>query len=390
MIAANQIQSLRNMAEPVLSVFLNTENPDPSHHPRVPAGMTWLRRNQAALQSGLTPHAAQELKEACDRVEQFLEGRHPHEKAIAIFAGRKSWTALSFDTAVEQQIQWGRPAVGQLVRLLGQFSRFVVVAVDHKTTRFFEFYAGEFTSLDENWSEADESQWVRTDVGQIAMETMHKGHGPDHDLYDHRLDAQYDKLWRETANRAAAFVQHHHFAGIFLVGPERLVSAIHNHLPPGVPAIKVFEDLGHFSPKDIFRRIEPLVAEQERRTQLAQVRDLLAAGAGSVVDTDEALVQLQIGTLGTLFVSDNHELHLRECAACLTVSREGGACCGNCGGQLRSVSVLDALPRLAAAHRTELKFVAGEARDLLTNGGGLAGRLRQHRKNPMGRTALAI
>jgi len=35
---------------------------------------------------------------------------------------------------------------------------------------------------------------------------MRKGHGPDRDLYDHRLDAQYEKLWQDTAAHAASLV----------------------------------------------------------------------------------------------------------------------------------------------------------------------------------------
>jgi hypothetical protein len=56
MIAANQIQSLASLAEPVVSAFLNTENPNPSRHPRVPADLSWLRKNKAVLEESLTVH----------------------------------------------------------------------------------------------------------------------------------------------------------------------------------------------------------------------------------------------------------------------------------------------------------------------------------------------
>ena len=64
-------------------------------------------------------------------------------------------------------------------------------------------------------------------MGHIATETMRKGHGPDRDLYDHRLDAQYEKLWQDTAALPASLVKQHGFAGIFLVGPEQVVCSIH-------------------------------------------------------------------------------------------------------------------------------------------------------------------
>ena len=219
MIAANQIQSLASLAEPVVSVFLNTENPNPSRHPRVPADLSWLHKNKAALEESLTVHEAKEFEKVFARVEEFLDGRHPQEKALAVFAGYNTWTVIPLETTVQNEIHWGKPSVGQFVRLLGEHSRYSVVTVDRNTARFFEFYLGEFTSLSEKQFEIDESQWKRTDVGHIATEAMRKGHGPDRDLYDHRLDAQYEKLWRDTAVYAASLVKQHDFAGIFLVGP---------------------------------------------------------------------------------------------------------------------------------------------------------------------------
>jgi hypothetical protein len=383
MIAANQIQSLASLKEPVVSVFLNTENPNPSRHPRVAADVSWLRKNKAALEHSLTVREAKEFEKVFARVEEFLEGRHPQEKALAIFAGQNTWTVLSLETTVQHEIHWGKPAVGKLVRLLGEHSRYGIVAVDRNTARFFEFYLGEFTSLSEKQFEVDESQWKRTDVGHIATETMRKGHGPDRDLYDHRLDAQYERLWQDTAVHAASLVKQHDFAGIFLVGPERIVSSIHKHLAAAaadIPVVNVFEDLGQFAPKDIRRRIEPLIAEYEQKARLTEVRELLAADGGSVVDPDEALAKLQAGTIGTLFVAENHELHLRECVNCQTISRESGPVCAPCGGQRMDAAMTETLARIALAKGTKLSFVSGEAGELLAKAGGMAGRLRQHQR----------
>jgi hypothetical protein len=383
MIAANQIQSLASLAEPVVSVFLNTENPNPSRHPRVPADLSWLHKNKAVLEESLTVHEAKRFERVFARVEGFLDARHPQEKALAIFAGNDSWTVISLETTVQNEVHWGKPSVAQLVRLLGEHARYGVVTVDHKTARFFEFYLGEFTSLSEKQFEVDESQWKRTDVGHIVTETMRKGHGPDRDLYHHRLDAQFEKLWRDTAVHAASLMKQHGFAGIFLVGPERLVSSIHKHLAAAaadIPAVNVCEDLGQFSPKDIRRRIEPLIAEYEQKVRLSEARELLAADSGSIVDPDEALDKLQTGTIGTLFVAENHELHLRECAKCLTVSREGGPVCAQCGGQRIHVAMTETLARIALAKGTKLSFVSGEAGEQLVKAGGMAGRLRQHKR----------
>lgn len=382
MISENQIQLLAAVAEPVVSIFLNTENPNPSRHPRVPAAMNWLRRNKTALEQSLTASEAKEFEKVFSRVDKFLEGRHPQEKALTIFAGHNSWTAIPLETPVQNEIRWGKPAVGQLVRLLGKHSRYGVVAVDRESARFFAFYLGEFTSLSEKQFKVDDQQWKRTDVGHIATETMRKGNGPGHDLYDHRLHAQYERLWQDTAAHAAFLVKQHGFAGIFLVGPERIVSSVHKHLDvaAGILVANVFEDVGQFSSREIRARIEPLIAENERKARLAEVRETLAAEAASVVDPDEALAKLQEGMIGTLLVAEDHELHLRECAKCHTVSRESGLLCSGCGGQRADVTMTDALARVALTNGTKLIFFSGEAGELLAKAGGLAGRLRQYKQ----------
>ena len=291
MFTADQIQSLASLAEPLVTLFLNTENSNPSRHPKVPANLVWLRKYKAALEQDMPTPDAREFEKVFSRVEEFLDGRHPQEKALALFVGPNTWTVIPLEISVHNELRWGKPSVGQLVRLLGEHGRYGVAVVDHKTARFFQLYLGELTSLGEKQYAVDKSQWKRSDVGHIASQQMCKGHGPDRDLYDHRLNAQYERLWQETADYAALLTKKHGLAGIFLVGPERLVSSIHKHLTAGsaVHVIEVFEDLGKFSPKEIRQRIEPLIAALEQTLRLAEVRELLASEAGSVLDPDELL-----------------------------------------------------------------------------------------------------
>jgi Bacterial archaeo-eukaryotic release factor family 10/eRF1 domain 3 len=244
--------------------------------------------------------------------------------------------------------------------------------MDHRVARFFEFHMGELTELDEKPYE----------VGQIANEQMHKGRGPDPDLYVHRLDAQYERLWKETAEHAASLSKEHGFAGIFLVGPERLVSSVQKHFASTAPVhvVTVHEDLGQFSSTDIRQRMEPLVAEYEQKLQLTEVQKLLAADAGSVSGVDEALAKLQQGMIGTLFVAEDHELHLRECSECRIVSRASDSMCGECGGERQNVGMFETLARLASAHDTRLEFVSGVAAETLAKSGGVGGWLRLSKK----------
>ena len=210
----------------------------------------------------LLPADVKRFEQELARVKEFLEGRHPEETALAIFAGPQTWAVIPLQTSIHNEIRWGQPAVGQLFRLLSEHDPYGVVVVDHHAARFFRLHLGELTQLDEQRYDIDESQWKRTDLGHIASERTRKAHGPDRDLYEHRMEAQFEHRYRETADRAMALSKEHGFAGLFLAGPEPLLASLRAKFPPAARVVPVQEDLGGFSPEEIRQRLEPLVADR--------------------------------------------------------------------------------------------------------------------------------
>jgi Bacterial archaeo-eukaryotic release factor family 10 len=378
----NEIQTIAASPVPILTVYLNTQNRNASRHPRVPNHLAWLRKESASLARTLLPRDAERFQQAVARVEQFLEGRHPEEKALAIFYGQETWTVIPMQTSIDNEIRWGKPAIGQLFRLLSEHNSYGVAVVDHQAARFFLFLLGELTQLGEKSFAIDESQWKRKDVGRVASERTRKAHGSDQDLVERRIEAQYERLFRETADQAVVLCKEHDLAAVFLVGPERLVGPIERKFPTAFRAqlISVIEDYGKFSPRGIRRRLEPLMADYEQKWQIAAVEQLLAADRGSVTDVDEALARLQDGTIRNLVVTADHDFQLRECAKCGTVNRFGDPVCASCGGERRNVALLDILPGLAAKLGTKVEFVSGEAAQILARAGGIAGWLRQTKR----------
>jgi Bacterial archaeo-eukaryotic release factor family 10 len=293
---------------------------------------------------------------------------------------------IPLQTSIDHEMRWGQPAVGQLFRLLGEHDPYNVVVVDHHAARFFRLHLGELIKLDEKRYDIDKSQWKRTDLGHIASERTRKAHGPERDLYEHRLEAQYEHLYRETAERAMALSNEHGFARVFLAGPEPLLSSLRTKFPASAAArlVPVPEDLGGFSSTEIRQRLEPLVADHERKRQTAEVEQLLSAASGTVTDADEALARLQTGTICTLIVAADHDFHVRECAKCGALTRSSDLVCPDGGGERHNTTLLDILPRIAAARGTTVEFVNGEAGLKLTAAGGMGGWLRQSTRNAVG------
>jgi hypothetical protein len=387
MLGLNQIKTIAESPLEILSVYLNTQNRNASRHPRVPRELTWLRKEAAFLLRSLPPKDAERFQKEVVRVEQFFEGRHPEEKALAVFAGPKSWSVVPLQIGVKNEIRWGRPAIGQLFRILAGHYAYGVVVVDHRGARFFLFHLGKLTELGEKHYDIDESQWKRKDVGHVGSDRTRKAHGSDRDLFEHRMKAQYERLYRETVDQTTALSKKYDFAGIFLVGHERLVGPIERKFAASyeTPLVTVTEDFGKFSPRGILRRLEPLFTEFEQKRQIAGVEQLLAAGGEAVTGMDETLARLQNGTIRNIVVAMDHDFHLRECAKCGTVNRFSDLICANCGGERRASALLDILPRLAIEHGTEVEFVTGEAAQILVRAGGIAGWLRQPKRTAAGR-----
>jgi hypothetical protein len=68
MFAADQIQSLASLAEAVVTLFLNTENANPSPHPKLPGHLAWLRKYKAVLEQGTSAPDAKRVRESmCPR-----------------------------------------------------------------------------------------------------------------------------------------------------------------------------------------------------------------------------------------------------------------------------------------------------------------------------------
>jgi hypothetical protein len=381
-----RVKEIAALPSPVLTVYLNTASQDPSLHPVVPACLRWFTDEGEALSRTLLPRGRKRFKEQVERFERFLRLRRPQEKAMAAFVGPDVWEVLPLHICLENQLRWGKPSVAQLFKLLSEHKPYGIAVVDHHGARFFRFHLGELTALAEKQYEIDESQWKRTDVGHIPSERTRKAQGPDRDLFEHRLRAQFEHLCAETADQLLALSKKNDFAGLFLVGSHRLIDPIQKHLPPVASGlvVSVSEDIGGFTPAEIRRRVEPLVADYERKRQVADVEHLMADDGRTVRNTDETLARLQAGTIRTLVVAANHDFPVHECARCGAVSRSSDVACADCGGERRRIALLDVLPRLSAAHGVKVEFVEGEAAQVLAKAGGIGGWLRQAKRSAVG------
>jgi len=318
MLPSDRIESLGRLSGTILTVYLNTQQDDRTRHLPVPASLSWLRKASQAIADKLKPSERDEFETRWNRVKTFLAGRHPHEKALAIFAGPNTWELVALPIRVENDLRWGRPAISQLLLLENEHKAYCVVVLDNTKARFLRYQFGELVGIQERPFAIDISQWKQKEMGHVTGQGVHKTRGSQRDAFDHRVQEQYTRLCRETAEEAATICRREKLSGIFLVGLSHLVEPIAAAIPIDFRQSLGFirEGLGSFPVAGLVHRLSGPLREWEQECAESPVQNLLGSARGVVTEPDEVLAQLQDGAIGSLVVASDFPLTLRECNDC--------------------------------------------------------------------------
>jgi Bacterial archaeo-eukaryotic release factor family 10 len=374
-----QAESFSRLPEPLLTAYLNTGSGDPSHHLRVPACITWLKKEALSVARDLPQMEQGRFQVQLDRVQHFLSDRRPHEHGVVIFAGPGTWVLAPLQVSVISELRWGAPAVSQLVWLLSEHRPLCIVVVDRAGARFFRHHLRELSALEEKKFVIDISQWKKKELGHVTNPGIHKTYGSQRDVFEHRVEAQYAHLCPEIAKQAAQLCKSHGLTAIFLVGSSRLTGPIEAAIPPDLRphVIDVKEDLAGMENSELAHRLEPAIANWERRHESELVAALLRSERGVITGVDETLAQLQRGRTHTLVVARDLDLGLKKCVGCGLADRSADPVCSSCGSPRQGTTLREILPNLLRSYHAKLDVVSGEAASRLTEAGGIGAWLRE-------------
>lgn len=378
MLTGSQIDAICGLPVPVLTVYLNTGSSEPPYRPLVPASLAWLKEAAKSFEASLPTTERGPYREQVDRVEEFFDGRHPHERGLAIFSGREAWQLVPLQIGVENDLRWGSPAVSQLLWFMDEHKPYCMVVVDRKGVRFLRYQLRELSEIQQKKFTVDVSQWKTKELGHVTGQNVHKTRGSQRDVFDRRVEAQYARLCRETARQAATICEKYECRAIFLVGGDHLVGCIETAIPRELRrrVALVEEDLGRSPLLELQKHLVPEIEKWERQHQKTLVDDLLTSDRGTIKEPDETLAKLQQGKVRVIVVVRDLNFDLRQCVGCGWTDRSADPVCPKCRGT-RSVAALhDVLPTLARKHEVALEIVSGDAAKRLREAGGLGGWLR--------------
>ena len=374
----NAFNAFTTFPGPVLTLFVNTSAGDASRHPLVQPGVAWFEEQVAAAGKALPPDEEKQFRRQAARIRNFLVGRHPAEKALVFFAGPKTWKQISLQVPVRNELHWGKPQVQQFLQLQCEYPPYGLIVMDHSAARFFLYKFGELTQIAEKSFEVDAAQWKKKDQGHVAAERIRKTRGPQREAFERRMEAQYVRLCRQTADQAVELSLRNGLAGTFLVGPNRLIRAVHQDFPRAFcdSVVLVPENLGKDSPRKLVRELQPFFEAFKQDHELSLVKRLQTGERAAITDPDEILGQIQNRTIHTLVVARGLDLDLQKCTVCGLINRSADPACALCRGARTRTTLREVLDRLIEAQDLTIEFVSGEAAALLMRTGGLGGWLR--------------
>jgi hypothetical protein len=262
-----QAGSVSDLQVPLLTAYVNTNPANSGNRGLIPGYVIWLTQVSKSFAPSVLPAELEIFQAQIRKVEDFLRTWKAEEKSLVILSGPKEWKVIPLQIAVENEIQWGRPALAQLFSLQSTHKPSFIAVVDRARARFFQYFLGEWTALGEMKFELDVARWKRKDIGHLAHPGIKTTRGSQRDTFEHRVDAQYARLCRQAAKQVEKLSRQKRANSIFLVGLPRLVEPIASQLSKELQhrAVVVQEDLGRLTPPQLESRLATVISDWENQ-----------------------------------------------------------------------------------------------------------------------------
>jgi peptide subunit release factor 1 (eRF1) len=375
------ITALPRLPSPVLTVYLDT-NPSKPRNQGWPSGARiWLKARAKEVVGVLTTEQRKLFHKQLARVDSFLKTRPRRERGIVIVAGPKTWHVLRLQVEVEDELHWGRASLKQLLWLLDEHQPCGVCVIDRSGARFYGYWMGEFEEEKAERFKVDTSQWrQKSGVRPARLGQRKTGVRSERDSFEQRTNAQYLRIFKDTAKRIDEWARREQLDPIFIVGPNEPVESVRREIPPGTrERIAVLHgEYAQLPASTLQRNLAPMIAKWKRAQESADVAEIVANRnpERAVLGITETLFALQRGNARALVVSRGLRGRLKQCIRCGWTDRAADRICEICGGERRPVTVRETLPELARKFSVPVEVVAGKAATDLKEFGGLAAWLR--------------
>jgi hypothetical protein len=363
----------------VLSLSLNTDPSLVEHQRPNPAYRVWTHNAVRRLLSRLAADVQEAAEPAAQRILAHLDAVPQEGRGRAIFAGPDLWQAYTLPFPLPNHLTYGAPDTIPLLWAMHEYAPYAVVLAFHDHARLLVAYLGQTIAIDEIDLELDTDQW-RFKTGRPATSSRQSGTGVGRGIqssaHEARVLAQYRRFWRGVAEAAADMLAARGIDRVILGGDKAAAGAVSAALPRplretviGTVAIRP-----HASLAEIQARALPLALADRHARDRRLVRSVVQerrAGGTAVEGTAATLEALAAGNLRIVIANRDMRATARACVSCGALGVKPGPCAA-CDGDVRRLTLPQALPMLTRQHGAALELVSADAAAPLADGiGGL-------------------
>ncbi|MBK8025348.1 MAG: hypothetical protein IPK19_29150 [Chloroflexi bacterium] len=124
------------MAEPVLSVYLDIDNAEESNQAANAGWRIWLKNELKRLAQEVGDPQDPVWKRQADEAEDYFLHYQPDGKALALFIGPEAIREFHLSMPLESRIAYGKPLVTPLLWLIDEYEPYLIVLVGSEKTRY--------------------------------------------------------------------------------------------------------------------------------------------------------------------------------------------------------------------------------------------------------------
>lgn len=363
----------------VFSLSLNTDPISVEHQRPNPAYRVWTHNAVRRLLSRLAADVREAAEPAAQRILAHVDAMPQEGRGLAIFAGPDLWQDYTLPFPLPNHLTYGAPDTIPLLWAMHEYAPYAVVLAFHDHARVLVAYLGQTTAIDEIDLELDTEKW-RFKTGRMATSTRRSGVGVGRGIqssaFEARVLAQYHRFWRNVAVAAARTLAARGIDRVIIGGNQEAAGAVSAALPRplretviGTVAIRP-----HASLAEIQARALPLALADRHARDRRLVRSVVQerrAGGTAVDGTAATLEALAAGNLRTVVANRDMRATARACVSCGALGLKPGPCAA-CSGDVRRLTLPQALPMLTRQHGAALELVSADAAAPLADGiGGL-------------------
>ena len=363
----------------VFSLSLNTDPSLVEHQRPNPAYRVWTHNAVRRLLSRLPPDVRRAAGPAAQRLLTHLDAMPQEGRGLAIFAGADLWQVYTLPFPLPNYLTYGAPDTIPLLWAMHEYAPYAVVLAFHDHARLFVAYLGQTTAIDEIDLELDTDRW-RFKTGRMATASRRSGTGVGRGIqssaYEARVLAQYRRFWRGAAEAAARMLAARRIDRVIIGGDKEAAGAVSAALPRPLRET-VIGTVGirpHASLAEIQARALPLALADRHARDRRLVRLVVQerrVGGTATDGTAATLEALAAGNVRTVVANRDMRATARVCVSCGALGVKPGPCAA-CNGDVRRLTLPQALPMLAGQHGAALELVSADAAAPLADGiGGL-------------------